>query len=219
MRFRRALIAVVVVAAVAAPAMAASGSAANETARLTVRSTRSFGSVTVHNGAPAGLGDGTLILTLQMGSKQAVLSLTAPGGKTKYSVTIGTFLQNGGTWIVPGSAVGSSAASVAMAIFPEGKGAGTAKGKNTPTNYAKVNAYTEKSGTASATLGLGSSPLTVGHTSFAITAFYGRRGCQVTVDGPQIHNKTFNVGVNLAQVAASPKGNEAFVVTASHYHG
>jgi hypothetical protein len=221
----RFLIPVAAVAAVAAPVGADAADAApapshaHETARLTVHSTRFFRSVTARDGAPTGLGQGRLTLTLNLGSRSAVLELAAPGGGTKYSVTIGNFLAAGGTWIVPGSAVGSSAADVALAIYAEGPGSGKGKAKITSADYAHIDAFTEKTDTAVATIGLTSKPLHVGRTTFAVVSFYGHKGCRIVVHGPQIHNKGFNLGVNLAEVVASPKGSEAFVVTATHYRG
>jgi hypothetical protein len=203
--------------ALAVAPIAAARSANAETARLTVDSTKSLASATAHDGASVALGRDSLELTLTPGTKAARLVLTSPDGKLTESVTIPSFLRTGGTWLLSGSAFGSSAAQVAIAIYPEGPGAGKGSGENTDANYADVDAFAEKSHGRSATVGLSTKPLAVGHTTFAVATFYGKRGCQIVVSGPQIKGKKFNLGNGVADVVASPKGNEAFIVTASQY--
>jgi hypothetical protein len=211
------LLGVLVAGALAVAPIAAARSSQNETARLTVHSTRSLASATAHNGESVALGPDSLELMLTPGTKAARLVLTSAGGELTNTLTIPSFLRTGGTWILPGSAFGSSATQVAIAIYPEGPGAGKGSGKNTDANYADVDAFVEKTDTTSATVGLSTNPLAVGHTTFAITDFYGTRGCQIFVSGPQIKGKKFNLGNGVADVVASPKANEAFIVTASHY--
>jgi len=199
--------------------IAAARSAQTETARLTVHSTRSLASATAHDGVPVALGHDSLELTLTPGTKAARLDLTSADGKLTESVTIPSFLRTGGTWLLSGSAFGSSAAQVAIAIYPAGPGAGKGSGKNSDANYADVDAFAEKGDSTSATVGLSTKPLAVGHTTFAIAAFYGTKGYQLIVSGPQIKGKKFNLVNGVSEVVASQKGNEAFIVTASRFRG
>jgi hypothetical protein len=206
-----------VVGALAVAPIAAARSDPNETARLTVHSTRFLASATAHDGDPVALGPDSIELTLTPGTKAAQLVLTSADGEFTNSITMPSFLRTGGTWILLGSVFGSSAAQVAIAIYPEGPGAGKGSGKNSDANYADVDAFAEKTDRTSATVGVSSNPLAVGHTTFAIMDFYGTSGCQIFVSGPQIKGKKFNIGNGVADLVASPKGKEAFIVTASHY--
>jgi hypothetical protein len=219
MSVRPAIAASAAAAMVALPGLALATSGKQESARLQVQSTKPLTSVTIHNGASATLGHASVKLTLTLGSQQAALALTSADGRTLYTLTLGTFLKNGGTWILSGPVVGSSASAVAIAVYPEGPGAGKSKAKNTSADYAQIVAFTEKTDLTAKTLTPSSKPLAVGHTTFAITRFFGHTSAQIVVRGPQFPRALFVLGHTGPEVIVSPKHKQAFIVTASQYRG
>jgi hypothetical protein len=195
--------------------------ARTETVKLTVHSTTRTGSATVHDGGTAVLDRGTIALKLASGGRSALLTLTTPGGKSANTLGIPSFLANGGTWLVPGSWVGSGASTVALAIYAEGPGAGKPGARNKTSDYARIVLFSEKSAKTSVTLGLGYAPLAVGHTTFAINQFFKNVGCQVSVSGPQFRpSKLFGVVPGSpGNLVASANAKQAFIVLISAFRG
>jgi hypothetical protein len=195
--------------------------ARTETVKLTVHSTTRAGSATVHGGSSAVLDHATIALKLPAGGRRALLTLTTPGGKSAYTLGIPSFLATGGSWLVPGSWVGSNAATVALAIYAEGPGAGKSGVRNKTSDYARIVQFNEKTDKTSDTLGLGYAPLRVGRTSFAINQFFKNDGSQVSVSGPQYKpSELFNVVPGSpGNLLASPNAKQAFVVLVSAFRG
>lgn len=195
--------------------------ARTETVKLTMHSTTRTGSATVHAGGAAPLGHGTIALKLPAGGRSAMFTLTTPGGASAYTLGIPSFLATGGTWLVPGSWVGSGASTVALAIYAEGPGAGKSGARNKTSDYARIVLFNEKSDKTSGTLGLGYAPLRVGHTTFGINQFFKNDRCQVSVFGPQFSpSKLFDVVPGSpGNLVVSPNAKQAFVVLVSAFRG
>ncbi len=208
----------VLAAALALPGIAL---ARTETVRLTIHSTTRTGSVNVHDGGAAVLDHATIALKLASGGRSAMFTLTTPGGKSADTLGIPSFLATGGTWLVPGSWVGSGASTVALAIYAEGPGAGKLGARNKASDFARIVVFNEKSDNTSGTLGLGYAPLRVGHTTFGINQFFRNDRCQVSVFGPQFSpSKLFPVVAGSpGNLVASPNAKQAFIVAVSAFRG
>jgi len=195
--------------------------ARTETARLTIHSTTRTGSATVHAGGAAVLDHASIALKLASGGRSATFTLTTPGGASAYTLGIPSFLATGGTWLVPGSWLGSSASTVALAIYAEGPGAGKSGARNKASDYARIVVFNEKNDKTSGSLGLGYAPLRVGHTTFGINQFFKNDRCQVSVFGPQFSpSKLFGiVAGNAGNLIASANAKQAFIVVVSGFRG
>lgn len=198
----------------AAPASAL----ARESVHLTVHSTVRVGAVTLHNDSSAAL-EGASITMSFTSRTGATFELTSADGKTLYTLGAPTFLQNGGTWMLSGSVIGSGASTVALALYPEGPGAGKAGSHATSGDYAKIVIFDEKNDRTSRTLNVKSKPLAVGHTTFAVSKFLGGDRAQISVSGPQYKPaKLFGIVAGSAgNIVPSPNGKQAFVVVASSF--
>jgi hypothetical protein len=216
--FGRFAVGGVVAAALALPGMAL---ARTETVKLTVHSTTRTGSATVHDGGTTVVDHATIGLKLPSGGRSALFTLTTPGGKSAYTLGIPSFLATGGSWLVPGSWVGSRASTVALAMYAEGPGAGKSGARNKTSDYARIVQFNEKTDKTSDTLGLGYAPLRVGRTSFAINQFFKNDGSQVSVSGPQYKpSQLFDVVPGSpGNLLASPNAKQAFVVLVSAFRG
>lgn len=207
----------VAAAALTLPGMAL---AHTETARLTIHSTVRSGAVTVHDGSSAAIDGASVKLTLGA-DRGATFAVTSADGKTLYTLGVPSFLRTGGTWMLAGSVLGSGAQTVALAIYPEGPGAGQPSARNKSSDYARIVLFNVKHDRTSGTLSLSRAPLAVGHTTFGVTQFFSGDRCQVSVSGPQFKpSKRFGL-VPGAQgnVIASPNGKQAFIVVASNFRG
>jgi len=210
----------VAVVAVGALVLPSAGLAKTETARLTIHSTTRAGAVTVHNGGSAALEGASIAMTAGSGGA-ATFHLTSADGKTLYTLGVPAFLSSGGTWFLSGSDVGSGASTVALALYPEGPGAGKAHAHIGSSDYAKVVIFNEKHDRTTGTLGAGYAPLAVGHTTFGINRFLSGDRAQLNVFGPQFKPaKLFGiVGGSTGNLIASKNGKQAFVVIASGFRG
>ncbi len=195
--------------------------ARTETVKLTIHSTTRTGSATVHAGGAAVLDHATIALKLRAGGRSALFTLTTPGGASAYTLGIPSFLATGGTWLVPGSWVGSGASTVALAIYAEGPGAGKSGARNKTSDYARIVLFNEKRDKTSGTLGLGYAPLRVGHTTFGINQFFKHDRCQVSVFGPRFSpSKLFGVVPGSpGNLVVSPNAKQAFIVLVSAFRG
>ena len=192
-----------------------------ETVRLTIHSTTRAGSATVHNGGAAVLDHATIALKLRAGGRSALFTLTTPGGASAYTLGIPSFLANGGTWLVPGSWVGSKASTVALGIYAEGPGAGKSGARNKSSDYARIVQFNEKTDKTSGTLGVASTPLRVGRTTFGINQIFKHDQCQVSVSGPQYKpSQLFDVVAGSpGNLVASANATQAFIVLVSAFRG
>jgi hypothetical protein len=195
--------------------------AKTETVRLTIHSTTRIGSATVHAGGASALDHATIALKLPAGGRSAMFTLTTPGGKSAYTLGIPSFLATGGTWLVPGSWVGSGASTVALAIYAEGPGAGKSGARNQTADSARIVLFGEKSDKTTGILGLGYAPLRVGRTTFGINQFFKNDRAQVSVFGPQFSpSKLFGVvSGSPGNLVASPNAKQAFIVLVSAFRG
>jgi hypothetical protein len=209
-------------AVVAAGALALPGIALarTETVRLTVHSTARVGAVTVHSGSSAALEGASVSMTIGSGGG-ATFQLTSADGKTLYTLGVPSFLSSGGTWFLSGSDVGSGASTVALALSPEGPGAGKAHAHISSSDYARIVIFNEKHDRTSGTLGAGYAPIAVGRTTFGINKFLGSDRAQLSVFGPQYKPaKLFGiVAGSTGNLIASANGKQAFVVVASGFRG
>ncbi|HTX45546.1 MAG TPA: hypothetical protein VMD48_04665 [Solirubrobacteraceae bacterium] len=208
------------VAAVGVLVLPGSALARTETVRLTIHSTTRVGAVTVRNGSSSALEGASVAMTMSS-SGGATFELTSADGKTLYTLGVPSFLRSGGTWLLSGSVVGSGANTVALALYPEGPGAGKAGAHAGAGDYARIVIFNEKHDRTTGTLGTGYAPIAVGHTTFGVAQFFGSSRCQLTVFGPQfkpakLFGATAASGGNLI---ASPNGKQAFVVVASNFRG
>jgi hypothetical protein len=195
--------------------------ASTQTVRLTIHSTTRIGSTTVNAGGASVLDHATIALKLPSGGRSAMFTLTTPGGKSAYTLGIPSFLATGGTWLVPGSWVGSGASTVALAIYAEGPGAGKSGARNKSSDFARIVQFNEKTDKTSGTLGVASAPLRVGRTTFGINQIFKHDRCQVSASGPQFSpSKLFNlVAGSPGNLLASPNAKQAFIVVASAFRG
>jgi hypothetical protein len=206
-------------------ALPGSAFARTESVRLTVHSTVRVGAATVHNGGFAALEGASVTMIVGSGQK-ATFELTSADGKTLYTLGVPSFLSSGGTWFLSGSVLGSGASTVALALYPEGPGAGKAHAHISSSDYAKVVIFNQKNDHTTGTLGAGNSPLavnqlTVGRTTFGIRKFFSNDRAQLSVLGPQYKPaKLFGiVAGSTGNLVASPNGKQAFVVVASNFKG
>jgi hypothetical protein len=182
------------------------------------------GAATVHNGGSAALEGASVTMIVGSGQK-ATFELTSADGKTLYTLGVPSFLSLGGTWFLSGSVLGSGASTVALALYPEGPGAGKAHAHISSSDYAKVVIFNQKHDRTTGTLGAGNSPLAaplaVGHTTFGINKFLGGDRAQIRVFGPQFNpTKLFGiVAGSTGNLIVSPNGKQAFVVVASNFRG
>lgn len=194
--------------------------AKTETVRLTIHSTTRVGAVTVHDGGSAALEGASIAMTTGSGGA-ATFSLTSANGRTLYTLGVPSFLGSGGTWFLSGSDVGSSASTVALALYPEGPGAGKAHAHISSSDYAKIVIFNQKHDRTTGVLGSGYAPLAVGHTTFGINKFLGNDRAQLDVFGPQFKPaKLFGiVAGSTGNLISSTNGKQAFVVVASSFRG
>jgi hypothetical protein len=206
--------------AVAALALPASGLAATKTVRVAVHSTTRTGSVTVHDGATAVIDHASIKLALDATGQGATFTLVRADDGSGFTLGIPSFLKTGGTWLVPGAWVGSSASTVALAIYPGGPGAGKPKSHNTTADFARISVFNEKSARKTGTLSQISPPIRVGRTTFSVSQFFKNDSCQISVAGPQFNNRLFGVvSGNPGNLLASTNGKQAFIVTVSQFRG
>jgi hypothetical protein len=208
------------VAAMGVLVLPGSASARTESVRLTIHSTTRVAAVAVQNGGSSGL-EGASVAMSMSSSGGATFELTSADGKTLYTLGVPSFLTSGGTWFLSGSVIGSGANTVALALYPEGPGAGKAGAHTRSGDYARIVIFDEKNDRTSGTLGTTSTPLAVGHTTFGINQFLGGDRAQITVHGPNFKpSKLFGiVAGSTGNLIASPNGKQAFVVVASNFRG
>lgn len=201
-------------------ALPATALARPESVRLFVHSTTRAGAVVVHNGGSAVLGRAPVRLELESNGQGATFTLTRADTNSQETLGVPSFLSTGGTWMVPGAWVGSSASTVALAVYPEGPGAGKAHARNTGGDYARIVMFSEKHSRKTGTVTKLSAPLRVGQTTFGVTQFFSSHSCQLSVSGPQFRpSKLFGIITGgSGNVIASRNGKQAFVVIASSFH-
>jgi hypothetical protein len=207
---------------VAVLALPASGLAATKTVRVTVHSTTRAATATVHDGGSAKVEHASIKLVLNASGQGATFTLVRADDGTGFTLGVKSFLSTGGTWLVPGSWLGTSAATVGLAIYPEGPGAGKSGSHNTTGDSARIVAFNENGGGRKiGTLGEISPPIRIGRTSFSVNQFFKNDSCQIAVAGPQFKpDKLFGVVQgNPGNLLASTNGKQAFIVAVSNFRG